>query len=265
MRGVILALIFGTMYLQISKDQKGTRDRVAVLFGSCIYANLTAFGYLHSVFATRTLFYRERAEGMYNTFAFAASLILTELPILLIGAVSFVTPFYFLVGLQYNAGVYFFFLLAYFGITIVNVACSETLAIWCSKVEVAGLIFSSVFAFFFAMAGFIITRHDIPPWLIWGYWISFMRYLLEAIVINEVDGMTFYCKPDQFVTIDVPLSNGSTAPKSYCTITSGKDILQEYGMYKELIWPDVAVLYGYYLLFIILASLGLKFAKHQKR
>jgi len=249
----------------MEKDQAGIRNRIAVLYGSCTYAYITAFEYLNQVYATRSLFYRERSVGMYSTLSFASSMIITDAPILLFGALCFIVPFYFLAGLSYNAGAFFFFMLAYFGMTVVFVAFSETLAIWCAKIELAGFIFGAIFAFYFAMAGFIITRHDIPPWLIWGYWISFMRYLLEALVINEVDGHTYFCKPYEYIIIDVPLINGSTAPKLYCPLTTGNQIINSFGMYKELLWPDIIILYGVYVLLIIIAALGLKFAKHQKR
>ncbi|KAF6151770.1 hypothetical protein GIB67_010344 [Kingdonia uniflora] len=37
----------------------------------------------------------------------------------------------------------------------------------------------------FVLGGFIIARDDIPPWMIWGYYVSPMMYRQNAVVMNE--------------------------------------------------------------------------------
>jgi uncharacterized membrane protein YbhN (UPF0104 family) len=36
-----------------------------------------------------------------------------------------------------------------------------------------------------ALGGFIVSRANIPPWWIWGYWLSPFTYALNALSVNE--------------------------------------------------------------------------------
>lgn len=45
-----------------------------------------------------------------------------------------------------------------------------------------------IFVFF---SGFLIQRDDIPPYFVWMHYLSPLKYLYEAAIINEFSGATF--------------------------------------------------------------------------
>jgi ABC-2 type transporter len=42
-------------------------------------------------------------------------------------------------------------------------------------------------------AGFLLTKNNIPDYWIWLYYISFVRYPLESLTINQVLPLTYTC------------------------------------------------------------------------
>ena len=55
-------------------------------------------------------------------------------------------------------------------------------------------------------AGFGVTLNDLPPYLYWGSYISYLRYGLEGIVdaIYGMDRPTIYCPEDQYCHYKYP-------------------------------------------------------------
>jgi len=60
----------------------------------------------------------------------------------------------------------------------------------------------SIFSLF---AGFIIPKGSIPGYWIWLHYLSFFKYALESLSINELQGEVFSCsKPQDF---NIPNTN----------------------------------------------------------
>ncbi|CAN1308015.1 ABC transporter G family member 39 [Linum perenne] len=82
------------------------------------------------------------------------------------------------------------------------------------------------------MGGFIISKDDIQPWMIWGYYTSPLMYGQNAIAINEF------------------LDDRWSAPRINAT-TVGEVILKSRGFYTEehWFWICIAALFGFSVLF----------------
>lgn len=79
-------------------------------------------------------------------------------------------------------------------------------------------------------AGFAIVRTAIPPYYIWGYWISPFAYALRSLVINEMTSPQW----SQPVAPGSPLSIGVAS-------------LESFGFYTDpyWIWVGVAYIFGF--------------------
>lgn len=62
----------------------------------------------------RAVFYREKSSGTYGPLAYALSVFLIDLPYIFLAIALFATPFYFLVGFQHDAELFFKFLFGAF-------------------------------------------------------------------------------------------------------------------------------------------------------
>jgi len=266
-RAVILSLVFGTVYFRLGNEEKTANERVSVLFFSAVFANLTAFAYIPKQYLIRPIFYRERADGMYRVLAFGISVAITDIPAIMIGAIIFSIPYYWIIGLAPFPGRFFFFILVFLGLQFCCVSFAVFLGVWVPSSDIAGIIYGTLFGLFAMSAGFLLPKPQIPDYYIWLYHISFLRYALEPLVLNEMNPTTFYCnnKTDSVVPVNVTVGNITLGIRDACPITTGYEIIQHFGMNEYAKWIDVGVLFGYYLFFLVLSLIGLRFINHQKR
>jgi len=169
---------------------------------------------------------------------------------------------YFISHLRYDAGRIFFFYFVYIGLFLTTSIVGQFIAILNDSIENAGLLFSTFVIFNAISAGFLLPRHDIPVWWIWGYWSSYIQYGIQSLTIDQLQGMKFSC-PNNVGAVKVPLQDGTF--QFYCQFTSGDDIMNQFDMNPNLKWGGAGAVYGFYFLFIILALLGLRFVNHSKR
>jgi len=266
-RAIVLSFVFATVYFRLGNEEKTANERVSVLFFSAVFANLTAFAYIPKQYIIRPIFYRERSDGMYRVLAFGISVAITDIPGIIIGAIIFAIPYYWIIGLAPFPGRFFFFLLVFIGLQFCCVSFAVFLGVWIPSSDIAGIIYGTLFGFFAMSAGFLLPRTEIPDYYIWIYHISFLRYALEPLVINEMNPTLFYCNnaTSSVVHVNVTSGNVTLGIREACPFNSGKEILELFGMREDLKWIDVGVLYGYYLFFLVLTLIGLRFINHQKR
>jgi len=265
LRAIVLALVFGTVYFRLGNAEKTANERVSVLFFSAVFANLTAFAYIPKQYLIRPIFYRERADRMYRVLAHGLALAITDIPAIIIGAFIFSIPYYWIIGLAPFPGRFFFFLIVFFALQFCCVSFAVFLGVWVPTSEIAGIIYGALFGLFAMSAGFLLPRTQIPDYYIWLYHISFLRYALEPLVINEMNPTAFNCTSNRgLVNVSITIAN-NTFFRETCPVTEGIQLIDRLGMREDLKWIDVGVLFGYYFLFLVLSLIGLRFINHQKR
>jgi len=202
---------------------------------------------------------------MYRVLAFGISTAITDVPAIMVGAFIFAIPYYWIIGLAPFPGRFFFFLLVFFALQFCCVSFAVFLGVWVPTSDIAGIIYGTLFGLFAMSAGFLLPRTSIPDYYIWLYHISFLRYALEPLVINEMNPTLFNCNSTRGLVNVTITSNNNTFIRATCPITNGLQIINTFGMHEDLKWIDVGVLYGYYVLFLVLSLIGLRFINHQKR
>jgi hypothetical protein len=107
----------------------------------------------------------------------------------------------------------------------------------------------------------MIPKNALPDWLIWTYWISFLHYSIEAASVNELKDLPFSC-PNNKGAVPIQTSAGTNY---YCPITNGNQVIHQYGMDPDMKWPDVVILFGLYVTFVVITIIAQKYIRHQKR
>eukprot|EP01117_Protostelium_nocturnum_P006613 TRINITY_DN237_c1_g1_i1.p1 TRINITY_DN237_c1_g1~~TRINITY_DN237_c1_g1_i1.p1 ORF type:complete len:1431 (+),score=551.25 TRINITY_DN237_c1_g1_i1:149-4441(+) len=263
-RALFLAFIFGTVYFRLNYDSYGGQLRVALMFVTAIYANLTAFAYFPVNFANRPVFYRERDSGMYRTTAWQLAQTVTDFPIIAFGTILFATPLYWITGLDADAAKFFYFLFTVLALNFCALSIGQLFGVIFPSIEAAGLIFGTIFAIFALSAGFLLPRPGFPVYGIWIYWMSFLRYAVEGLAVNELRGLQFNCNENGGIPVVVTGPDGVQFTRYYCQFRTGEQVIQQFGMIN-MIWADVFVLWGMYLLATLLSLIGLRFIRHAKR
>ncbi|XP_078447546.1 pleiotropic drug resistance protein 2-like [Wolffia australiana] len=129
--------------------------------------------------------FKQRDLLFYPGWAFGLPFVVLKIPISLMESFIWVAITYYATGFAPSTGRFFRQVLAYFWTHQVANALFRFLAaagrslVAANSVGVLGLVIV------FALSGFVVSRSDIDPWWIWGYWTSPMMYGQNALAINE--------------------------------------------------------------------------------
>ena len=188
---IILGLAFLSVYWDSSKDEQGVRNRQSLLMLSMIFFIFGANEFIGQLVASRIFNNRERAAASYQVSSYYFSIVLTEVPYMLLRAFIWTTCIWWGVGFPYDAGAYLFMILIMFVLAEMGLGLAMLLSAISPTVEGAAALMNIFPLMFIMFSGFWIKRNEIPdPW-IWAYYISYANYALSAMIINAFEGETY--------------------------------------------------------------------------
>ena len=106
---IILCLIIGSEYFDVSADAQGAFTRGGLIFFALIVNGWLQFPELFDAHTNRPVLERQAALHMYRPSAVALARVIIDVPLIVFQNSIFVIVFYFLAGLQVEAGKFFFF------------------------------------------------------------------------------------------------------------------------------------------------------------
>ncbi|KAI5863743.1 P-loop containing nucleoside triphosphate hydrolase protein [Durotheca rogersii] len=251
MEAILMAIITGYIFYNLSRDQPGIRSRQGAL-----YISVGLQGYLFLTFEIYRLtldiptFDRENSEGCVTTLPFMLSrriarLFTEDLPVPFLYSVIF----YFMVGFDLSVTKFFTF----FAILLLNHFIAVTLAM--STVSAvrhfpgASLIANLAYTLQSMACGYFIQSNTMPVYVRWTKYITYTYYAFGALCGNEFEG-SFY---------DCPLPGGELDPA--CKTFTGRYIMDNLGFPNNWVARPIIALVGFVLLFLLTAWVGLAFLK----
>ncbi|PHU15683.1 Pleiotropic drug resistance protein 3 [Capsicum chinense] len=131
----------------------------------------------------RTVFYRERAAGMYSAIPFAFGQACIELPYVFAQAVTYGVIVYAMIGFEWTVTKFFwnlffmYFTLLYFTFYgMIAVTPNQNVA------QIVSTFCSSMWNLF---SGFIVPRPRMPIWWRWYYWASPVSWTLYGLLASQ--------------------------------------------------------------------------------
>jgi len=233
LRMMFFGIFMGTMFInRMGLDQTGINNRVGWIFFSVIFGGFTGFSYISAIVQERAVFYHEQASGTYRPSTYGLAQIAALVPMSFVVTLAYIIPAYWICKFdpRMDFARFLFFLLVEFLITTVIIFLASLFAVGTPSEGIAVMLLGVIMPLFLLFAGFFVSRQSIPGWWIWMYWLSFLHYAVEAMVLEIFGGLTFHCTPSQ---IDL---NGN------CPITSGSQIAVLYDLIPAMKWVDVGVL-----------------------
>nr|KJB75311.1 hypothetical protein B456_012G036300 [Gossypium raimondii] len=180
----------------------------------------------------REILMKETSSGSYRVSSYAIANGLVYLPFLLILAVLFSTPLYWLVGLNPNFMAFMHFLLL---IWLILYTANSVVVCFSALVPnfiVGNSVISGVMGSFFLFSGYFISKHGIPKYWIFMHYISLFKYPFEGFLINE------FSKSGKCLEYML----GS------CLVT-GEAVLREEGYGEESRWRNVLIMVCFILVY----------------
>ncbi|KAL4626335.1 hypothetical protein ACB092_05G088900 [Castanea dentata] len=247
---VVIALIFGTMFWDLGSKTKRQQDlfnAMGSMYAAVLFLGVQNASSVQPVVAIeRTVFYRERAAGMYSAFPYAFAQVTVELPYVFAQAVFYGIIVYAMIGFEWTVAKFFWYLFfMYFTLLYFTFYGMMTVAVTPNH-HIASIIASAFYAIWNLFSGFIVPRTRIPIWWRWYYWACPVAWTLYGLVVS------------QFGDIEELMTNGNNE--------SVKEFVKSYFGYKHDFLGVVAIVVaGVTVLFAFIFAVSIKMFNFQRR
>ncbi|MFQ6639022.1 hypothetical protein Gotur_014678 [Gossypium turneri] len=246
----VIALMFGTLFWDLGSKTEKIQD-LSNAMGS-MYAAVLFIGIQNSssvqpvVSVERTVFYRERAAGMYSAMPYAIAQVLVEIPYIFVQASVYGIIVYSMIGFEWTAAKFFWYLFfmlftllyfTYYGMMAVAVTPNH---------HIAAIVSSAFYGLWNVFSGFIIPRPSIPVWWRWYYWICPVSWTLYGLFVS------------QFGDINELLEDGNNE-------TVKQYLRNNYGFRHDYLGLVAAVIMCFAVLFGTIFAVAIKMLNFQRR
>ncbi|WMV31368.1 hypothetical protein MTR67_024753 [Solanum verrucosum] len=186
---VILALVFGTLFWDLGSRVSQSQDlfnAMGSMYAATLFLGVQNSSSVQPVVAVeRTVFYRERAAGMYSALPYAFGQVIVEIPYVFVQAAFYGIIVYAMIGFEWTVAKFFWYLfIMYFTLLYFTFYGMMTVAISPNQ-NVASIVAAFFYAVWNLFSGFIVPRPRIPIWWRWYYWLCPVAWTLYGLVASQ--------------------------------------------------------------------------------
>ncbi|XP_051135572.1 pleiotropic drug resistance protein 1-like isoform X2 [Andrographis paniculata] len=189
-----LALMFGSMFWDLG-SKRNTQQNIFNAMGS-MYASVFFLGVQIAssvqpvVSVERTVFYRERAAGLYSALPYAFGQAVIEVPYAFAQAIIYGTIVYAMIGFEWTAGKYFWYIFFMFFTLLYFIFYGMMAVAVTPNPHIANIISYSFYALWNLFSGFLISRPRTPVWWRWFHWVNPVAWSLYGLVASQFGDIT---------------------------------------------------------------------------
>ncbi|KAG9765205.1 putative ABC transporter, partial [Aureobasidium melanogenum] len=253
-----LAIMMGTVWLQLSTIQKDIQSFVNALFFGSAFLSFMAVAYVPAFLEDRAIFVKERANGLYGPLSFVVSNFLIGLPFLFLISILFASVTYGLINFRPGAAAFFIHVMWLF----LDLVAAESLVVLVASLLPNFIIALALGAFsnglWMSVGGFLVPTASLN--VFWRYafhYIDYQSYVFRGMMVNEFTGRLYQCAGDV-------LSGCSCAYESnlsdQCKI-DGRAVLEYYNYATDQPGTSVGITIGIIAVYRMLGYLALRFRK----
>ncbi|GKC54080.1 ABC transporter G family member 35-like protein, partial [Tanacetum coccineum] len=250
---LVCAVVVGTIFWKIGNNKSNSSDLqtvIGAMYSAIFFIGVNNSQTVQPVVATeRTVFYRERAAGLYSSLPYAMAQVIVEIPYTFLQTAYYCVIVYALVSFEWQAAKFFWFFFinfftvlyfTYFGMMTVSLTPNDQIAAVCA---------AGFYLLFNIFSGFFIPQPKIPGWWVWYYWICPMAWTVYGCIVSQ------YHDADD--TLVVPGMSYDPTIKWF--------INDYYGFEMDFMGPVAAVLVGFCVFFAFLYAFFLRKLNFQMR
>ncbi|ESW22604.1 hypothetical protein PHAVU_005G166500 [Phaseolus vulgaris] len=247
-----VALVVGTVFWRVGEKRGSSSDLntiIGALYGSIFFVGVNNCQTVQPVVAVeRTVFYRERAAGMYSALPYAIAQVISEIPYVFVQTIYFAFVVYAMVSFEWKvAKVLWFFFVSFFSFLYFTYYGMMTVSITPNH-QVASIFGAAFYGLFNLFSGFFIPRPKIPAWWVWYYWICPVAWTVYGLIVSQY----------RDVEIDIIVPGGSNQTiKHY--------IEDHYGFKPDFMGPVAIVLVAFPVFFAFVFAFSIKTLNFQTR
>ncbi|KAG2803875.1 hypothetical protein PC129_g24317 [Phytophthora cactorum] len=186
---ILMALLYSSVYYQF--DEVNAQLVMGLIFSVVMFVSLGQQAQIPTFIAARDVFYKQRRSNFFRTSSFVLSNSVSQIPLGLAESLVFGSLVYWMCGYVSSVRAFLLFEVMVLMTNMAMAAWIFFLSCASPNLNVANPV-SLVFILFFVLfAGFVITKEQIPDYLIWIYWINPMAWSVRALAVNQYTDSKF--------------------------------------------------------------------------
>ncbi|KAE8973693.1 ABC transporter G family member 29 [Phytophthora fragariae] len=254
---LMMVLIMGLLYCSIFYQFDPTQISVVmgVIFATVMFLSLGQGSQIPVYIAGRDIFYKHRRVNFFRTGSYVLATTVSQIPLALAETIIFGSSVYWVCGFAAEAKLFIIFEIVLFVANLAMGMWFFFLAGICPNANVVMPVGMVSILCFIIFAGFVVTRSQIPDYLIWAHWISPIAWALKALAINEYRSSKF----------DVCVYEGVDYCAKYDGLNMGEYYLNLFDFATEKEWVPYGIIYllGIYVFFMFLSYLAMEFVRYE--
>ncbi|EKG12826.1 ABC transporter-like protein [Macrophomina phaseolina MS6] len=184
-----LAILMGTVWLRLDPEQKNIQAFINAIFFGGAFMSFMAVAYIPSFLEDRSLFVKERANGLYGPTAFMVANFITGVPFLFIITIVFSVISYWLSNFRASADGFWNWVMWLF----LDLLAAESLVVLISALAPVFVISLAATAFanglWMSVGGFMVAPKDLNVfWRYWAHYSDYQSYVFQGMMVNEFAG-----------------------------------------------------------------------------
>ncbi|CAI5729553.1 unnamed protein product [Hyaloperonospora brassicae] len=249
---ILMGLLYSSVFFQF--DETNAQLVMGIIFNCVMFVSLGQQAQIPMFMAAREVFYKQRRANFFRTASFVLSTSVSQLPLGLAECLVFGSIVYWMCGYVSTVGAFLLFELMLFLTNLAMAAWFFFLSCASPNLNVANPVSIVSILFFILFAGFVITKEQIPDYLIWIYWINPMAWGVRALAVNQYTDSSF----------ETCIYDGV----DYCATynkTMGKYSLETFEVPSDKfwLWYGMAFMAVTYVLCMILSYISLEYHRFE--
>ncbi|OWZ04694.1 Pleiotropic drug resistance protein transporter, partial [Phytophthora megakarya] len=254
---LMMVLIMGLLYCSIFYQFDPTQISVVmgVIFATVMFLSMGQGSMIPVYISGRDIFYKHRRANFFRTGSYVLATTVSQIPLALTETIIFGSIVYFVCGFASDVKLFIIFEVVLF---VSNLAMGMWFFFLAGALPDANVVMPvgmSSILIFIIFAGFIVTKSQIPDYLIWAHWISPIAWALKALAINQYRSSDF----------DVCVYDDVDYCAKYNGMTMGEYYLDLFGIATEKEWIAYAIIYllAVYVFFMFLSYLAMEYIRYE--
>ncbi|KAI9696339.1 MAG: hypothetical protein M1820_008181 [Bogoriella megaspora] len=189
-----LAIMMGTVWLRLGTSQENIQAFINAIFFGGAFMSFMAVAYIPAFLEDRSLFIKERANGLYGEVSFMVANFITGIPFLFLITILFSVVAYWLCNFRPSASGFFWWVLWLF----LDLLAAESLVVLISSLVPIFVVALAATAFanglWMSVGGFMVAPHDLN--VFWRYvfhYIDYQSYVFQGMMVNEFRDRVYSC------------------------------------------------------------------------
>ena len=196
---IVVAILLGTVWLDLPETSAGAFTRGGVLFISLLFNAFQAFGELASTMLGRPIVNKHRAYTFHRPSALWIAQIIVDLAFAAVKVFVFSVMVYFMCHLVRDAGAFFTFYIVIICGYLAMTLFFRTMGCLCPDFDYAMKFAAITISLFVLTSGYLIPYQNEKKWLRWIFWINSLGLGFSALMMNEFGRLTMTCTSSSLI------------------------------------------------------------------